>query len=107
MGKNADKIPAFFLQNSHIHLNACRTENLRPFAGYQRIGIQSTDDDSLDTACLLYTSKGESLETCAKKAVAFLREGIQQAVEEGTDPNEGICFEPYLYKLWEKKEDLK
>ena len=53
------------------------------------------------------TVKGESLETCAKKAVAFLREGIQQAVEEGTDPNEGICFEPYLYKLWEKKEDLK
>lgn len=49
--------------------------------------------------------KGESLESSAKKAVEFLKDAILQAVSEGTDPNDGVCFEPYLYKLWEKKEE--
>lgn len=34
-----------------------------------------------------------------QKAVDFLHDGIRDAVKAGTDRNEGICFEPYLYKL--------
>lgn len=34
-----------------------------------------------------------------KKAVQFLSKSIRDAVAEGTDRNEGICFERYLYEL--------
>ena len=33
------------------------------------------------------------------KAVRFLSKGIHDAVAEGTDRNEGICFERYLSEL--------
>ncbi len=36
-----------------------------------------------------------------KKAVRFLEPAIRDAVEEGTDPNDGVCFETYLHYLWE------
>ena len=36
-------------------------------------------------------------------AVNFLAKGIHDAVEEGTDRNEGICFETYLYELADVK----
>lgn len=34
-----------------------------------------------------------------RKAVKFLAKGIHDAVLEGTDRNEGICFEKYLFEL--------
>ena len=34
-----------------------------------------------------------------RKAVKFLSKGIHDAVLEGTDRNEGICFERYLSEL--------
>lgn len=37
-----------------------------------------------------------------KKAVQFLEPAIRSAVEEGTDRNDGICFEAYLHYLWEE-----
>lgn len=46
--------------------------------------------------------KGISMERCVKKAVAFLSKSIGDAVEEGTDRNDGVCFETYLHELWEK-----
>ena len=36
-----------------------------------------------------------------RKAVSFISKGIHDAVEEGTDRNEGICFETYLHELAE------
>ena len=39
--------------------------------------------------------------TCVKKAVRFLSKAIHDAVAEGTDRNDGVCFETYLYELME------
>lgn len=43
--------------------------------------------------------KGISVKECADIAVDFLENAIRDAVEEGTDRNDGVCFEKYLVKL--------
>ncbi|MDO4338811.1 MAG: pyridoxamine kinase [Eubacteriales bacterium] len=45
--------------------------------------------------------RGMSMEACVGKAVGFLSKAIADAVEEGTDRNDGVCFETYLHELWE------
>ena len=35
-------------------------------------------------------------EICVERAVEFLSGAIHDAVEEGTDRNDGVCFEKYL-----------
>ncbi len=46
--------------------------------------------------------KGESLSRCAQKAVTMIGFAIRDAVESGSDRNEGVEFEKYLSYLWEK-----
>lgn len=46
--------------------------------------------------------KGQSMEHCVKKAVDFLSKAIADAAAEGTDRNDGVCFETYLYQLREE-----
>ena len=43
--------------------------------------------------------KGFSMKGCAGKAVDFISAAISDAVKEGTDRNDGVCFERYLGKL--------
>lgn len=43
--------------------------------------------------------KGMDTVDSVRKAVKFLSKGIHDAVLEGTDQNEGICFERYLSEL--------
>lgn len=43
--------------------------------------------------------KGWSVEKCVRKAVDFLGKAIYDAVLEGKDRNDGICFEKYLGDL--------
>lgn len=43
--------------------------------------------------------KGISMKECVEKASAFLSKAIQDAVQEGTDRNDGVCFEKYLGML--------
>nr|WP_294525361.1 pyridoxamine kinase [uncultured Blautia sp.] len=45
--------------------------------------------------------QGICVETLVHKAVRFLGKAILDAVQEGTDRNDGVCFEKYLYTLWE------
>lgn len=45
--------------------------------------------------------KGYSMKDCAQKAVRFLQKAIHDAVEEGGDRNDGVCFEKYLWELAE------
>lgn len=47
---------------------------------------------------------GEPVVACVKKAVKFLEPAICEAVADGTDRNDGVCFEKYLYKLWEESK---
>lgn len=44
--------------------------------------------------------KGVPMERCVEKAAAFLEKSIRDAAEEGTDRNDGVCFETYLHELW-------
>lgn len=43
--------------------------------------------------------KGISMKECVQKAIAFLTGAIHDAVLEGTDRNDGVCFEKYLKML--------
>lgn len=43
--------------------------------------------------------KGYSMEKCAHLAVDFISASIRDAVEEGTDRNDGVCFEAHLGRL--------
>ena len=40
--------------------------------------------------------RGIPMKACVEKAVEFLSGAIHDAVEEGTDRNDGVCFEKYL-----------
>ena len=43
--------------------------------------------------------KGYSMKKCAQLAVDFISASIRDAVEEGTDRNDGVCFEAHLGRL--------
>ena len=43
--------------------------------------------------------KGYSMKKCAHLAVDFISASIRDAVEEGTDRNDGVCFEAHLGRL--------
>ena len=43
--------------------------------------------------------KEYSMKTCAELAVDFISASIRDAVEEGTDRNDGVCFEQHLGML--------
>src|SRR5699024_1382943 len=45
--------------------------------------------------------KGTATAVSVKKAVRFLSKAIHDTVLEGTDRNEGVCFENHLYELYE------
>lgn len=44
-----------------------------------------------------------SMMDCVKLAVDFLSKAISETVKEGTDRNDGVCFEKYLGELCKKK----
>lgn len=46
--------------------------------------------------------KGYPMEKCADLAVRFIKASICDAVKEGTDRNDGVCFEKHLGILMEK-----
>ena len=46
--------------------------------------------------------KGIPTEVSVKKAVGFLSKAIRDTVAEGTDRNQGVCFEKYLRELTEQ-----
>ena len=43
--------------------------------------------------------KGYPMENCVNMAVDFISASIRDAVEEGTDRNDGVCFEQQLGRL--------
>lgn len=62
-------------------------------------GSYSGTGDLFASALSAGMVKGMSMKTCVEKAVTFLSKAIRDAVEEGTDRNDGVCFETYLYQL--------
>ena len=47
--------------------------------------------------------RGMSMMDCVKLAVDFLSKAISETVKEGTDRNDGVCFEKYLGELCKKR----
>ena len=48
--------------------------------------------------------KGMSMADCVELAVNFLSKAIGEAVHEGTDRNDGVCFEKYLGELCKREK---
>ena len=45
--------------------------------------------------------------TCVELAVKFLSKAIAETVQEGTDRNDGVCFEKYLEELCKSEKYME
>lgn len=59
-------------------------------------GSYSGTGDLLASVLSAGMVRGIPMKACVEKAVEFLSGAIHDAVEEGTDRNDGVCFEKYL-----------
>ena len=59
-------------------------------------GSYSGTGDLLASVLSAGMVRGIPMKACVEKAVEFLGRAIHDAVEEGTDRNDGVCFEKYL-----------
>ena len=59
-------------------------------------GSYSGTGDLLASVLSAGVVRGIPMKACVEKAVEFLGGAIHDAVEEGTDRNDGVCFEKYL-----------
>ena len=59
-------------------------------------GSYSGTGDLLASVLSAGMVRGIPMKACVEKAVEFLGGAIHDAVEEGTDRNDGVCFEKYL-----------
>ena len=62
-------------------------------------GIYSGTGDLFASVLSAGLVKGMSMMTCVELAVNFLSKAIAQTVQEGTDRNDGVCFEKFLGEL--------
>jgi pyridoxine kinase len=65
-------------------------------------GSYSGTGDLFASVLIAGIVRGISVDRCVEKAVDFLSKAIRDAVEEGQDRNDGVCFETYLHELWRK-----
>lgn len=62
-------------------------------------GSYSGTGDILASVVTASLMNGASLLAGVRRAVDFIGKGIRSAMEAGTDRNDGICFETYLWEL--------
>lgn len=62
-------------------------------------GSYSGTGDLFASVLIAGMVKSFTLKECADRAAAFLSKAIREAVAEGRDRNEGVCFEKYLGML--------
>ena len=62
-------------------------------------GSYSGTGDLLASVLSAGMVRGIPMKACVEKAVEFLGGAIHDAVEEGPDRNDGVCFEKYLGRL--------
>lgn len=72
--------------------------------GFQRFtkkigGSYSGTGDLFASVLAAGMVKSLPMEECVEKATVFLSKAIRDTVQEGTDRNDGICFEKYLGEL--------
>lgn len=64
-------------------------------------GSYSGTGDLFASVLSVGMAKGKPLALYVDKAVHFLEAAIRDSAREGTNRNEGVCFERYLHTLWE------
>ncbi len=62
-------------------------------------GSYSGTGDILASVVTASLMNGSSLLSGVRRAVDFIGKGVRSAMEDGTDRNDGICFETYLWEL--------
>ena len=77
----------------------CRNGELIWVTAVKEGGSYSGTGDLFASVLSAGMVKGMDTADSVRKAVKFLSKGIHDAVLEGTDRNEGICFERYLSEL--------
>lgn len=77
----------------------CCEGNCRWVTAIKEGGSYSGTGDLFASVLCAGMVKGTDTVVSVQKAVKFLSKGIHDAVLEGTDHNEGICFERYLSEL--------
>ena len=65
----------------------------------QRPGAAIREPDLFASVLSAGLVKRMSMMTCVELAVKFLSKAIAETVQEGTDRNDGVCFEKYLEEL--------
>lgn len=77
----------------------CRAEDVEWVLSHKEGGSYSGTGDLFASILAADMVKDVPIRESVKKAVDFLSGAIHDAVLEGTDRNEGVCFEKYLGKL--------
>ena len=77
----------------------CQDDNTTWVTAAKEGGSYSGTGDLFASVLSAGMVKGMDTVDSVRKAVKFLSKGIHDAVLEGTDRNEGICFERYLSEL--------
>ena len=86
---------------SHIGNLIARREGQTLVSSPKQGGSYSGTGDLFASVISAGVVRGETLEAAARRAVRFLGQAIADAVAEGTNRNDGVCFERYLHLLWE------
>ena len=82
------------ISNCIIDKDGIRTVSSQDFGG-----SYSGTGDLFSAAVCAGVTKGEDIFDAVSKAVRFLECSVKATVMEGTNPNDGICFEPFLKLL--------
>ncbi len=72
------------------------------YFAFKRGGSYSGTGDLFASVLSAGLVQGISVKNCVEMAVNFLGNAIQDALSEGTDRNDGVCFEKYLWMLARK-----
>ena len=78
----------------------CREDCTEWIVSLKEGGSYSGTGDLFASVLCAGMVKGTDTALSVKKAVQFLSKAIHDTVLEGTDRNEGVCFETYLHELY-------
>ena len=78
----------------------CREDCAEWIVSLKEGGSYSGTGDLFASVLCAGMVKGTDTALSVKKAVQFLSKAIHDTVLEGTDRNEGVCFETYLHELY-------
>lgn len=86
-----------YMGNLIVHENGTSSYMETPYTG---TSFSGTGDLFASVVCASLV-RGDSVDLAVQRAVSFLQPAIEQATAEHVEPNHGVNFEKFLYKLME------